>query len=618
MKFNTIVILFLVFSVIIIAFGIWKLSKVDNKQANTDVTPKCYGENCKIECGILNPATVVPCQKNADGTSKCSKCKCDSSGRLSGCMECRDTDPNDTNTLIRNGTIKLKNLCTDPFFWDEKDETCKLKKGSYCLPVRPTDITCNQYTGNKVLTLDDKTNTYKWSCLCKDDTKFSGATCSDINICGLEGSSQNPSNNLLRGLLKAGTTNNYWNTDSDWDPLQPGNSNCSCLRPNEVADNNKLLCLPNSCDPGTINNDDPSGKSCICNQEQGLIDCYTISTSYDSGTPYYNGACKFPSCVPDPCGGRYGENGHYEQIKDIKGNVTGGKCVCNIDDGYHLVQDPNAYGGFSCKQLCVNNGPCGSRGQCKIQDLDKSFTQFTIRCAEMDDNGQCTSSIFHIMYIDNGGNIYYLNYYEDKKELILEKTQNPKSYFNFKLKKCKLLDDNQPDCSNPVTSPVDKGLNSSSSYYAMIGDKYLSFKPNYNDGKYNLLDGTDTNIEDSLFLFLSKEGNKRPLSSVTGSMFFASFSKYLSVNTTDNSITYDKIAKTQEYCDPCSNVWRQNPLDDKMLCDLQCVTKGDTFFTGKKNSSPYTDQEIKKICCSGKGSQYTSDYHSGIWFLKCD
>lgn len=612
MKFNTIIILFLLASFILVGIAIWKLSSVDKKKVNPEVPTNCYGEDCKYECGILDPKTILKCDTTPEGKKVCSKCKCDSSGKLSGCMECRYTNPNDPKTLIRINNKNIPNQCIDPFFWDEKDSSCKLKEGTYCLPSLgiTQDIDCNQYTGSKLLTLDEKTNTYKWSCYCKNDLKFSGPTCSNINVCGIEGSSNNPNNSVNRGLLKAGTTDNYWNKDSDWDPLNPKNGHCSCSF-NEVADNTNLLCLPDGCYPGIQNEGDKSGQSCICSKK-GLVDCYSISLSYNNGLAYYNGACKFPSCVPDPCGGSMDSNnsgikGKYVLVKDGDDNIISGKCQCN--PGYHLVPDPSSYSGFSCRELCIDNGPCGDRGQCKVQELDRSFTNFTIRCRDVDENNQCTSSLFHIIYNNpnDPNDSYYLNYYRDTRKIILEKTQNPDSYFSFNLKKCKVGNNNQPDCTDTVKEPVKSGLNSSSYYYILIGDKYLSLKQN-SEGLYNLLDENDTNKEDSLFLFINDQGNKRPLASVSGIMFFPSFQKYLSINPNDKSIIYDVSTKTQEYCDPCYDGWRQDPKDPNSQCLYKCGGKGYVYYG---NDKPYKQEEIDQLCCSGG----TQEIYHPSWYL---
>jgi hypothetical protein len=611
MKFNTIIILFLITSFILIGFAIWKISSVDKKKVNPDVPTNCYGEDCKYDCGILDPKTIRKCDTTPEGQKVCSKCKCDSSGKLSGCMECRYTNPNDPKTLMRINNKNVSNQCIDPFFWDENDSSCKLKEGTYCLPSLgiTQDIDCNQYTGSKLLTLDEKTNTYKWSCVCKNNLKFSGPTCSNINVCGMEGSPNNPNNLVNRGLLKSGTTDNYWNKDSEWDPLDPKNSHCSCSF-NEVADNTNLLCLPDDCYPGVPNEGDKSGQSCICTNK-GLVDCYSISLSYNNGLAYYNGACKFPSCVPDPCGGpmdsrNSGTKGKYVLVKDGD-DIIGGKCQCN--PGYHLVPDPSSYSGFSCRELCIDNGPCGNRGQCKIQELDRAFTNFTIRCRDVDENNQCISSLFHIIYNNpnNPNDSYYLNYYRDTRKLILEKTQNPDSYFSFYLKKCKVGNNNQPDCTDTVKEPVKTGLNSSSYYYILIGDKYLSLKQN-SEGLYNLLDENDVNKEDSLFLFINDQGNKRPLASVAGIMFFPSFQKYLSINPNDKSITYEVSTKTQEYCDPCYDGWRQDTKDPNMKCQESCENSGYQYSykefigtsdgPGRSGPQDYDDSSYK-ICCYG-------------------
>ena len=135
----------------------------------------------------------------------------------------------------------------------------------------------------------------------------------------------------------------------------------------------------------------------------------------------------------------------------------------------------------------------------------------------------------------------------------------------------------------------------------MIGDKYLSFNPSV-DGTYNLVDENDPKKEGSLFLFLSQEGNKRPLANATGTMFFPHFQKYLSINTKDRSITYDPVSKTQEYCDPCNDGWIQDPNDDTMRCQLNCFKSGERTRASNSDTQ-FTDEQIKSLCCSGKGDQ---------------
>jgi hypothetical protein len=623
MNFNTIVIIFIVLAILVIGFSIWKSTSVDDKKVNPDVPLQCFGSNCKYECGVTDPITIKRCKDTEDGRKICASCKCDSSGKLSGCMECREADPSDPKKSISLSNITLEDQCTDPFFWDAKNKICTLSKGFYCLPHTPEDIDCNEFTGRKLLALDTETNEYNWVCQCKDDKDFTGITCSNINICGLEGSSINPDNsNGGRGLIRKGTTDDYWiSGKSQWDPTISDNTSCVC-RPNEIADNTKKLCLPNNCSPGTLDLSDPSSLSCNCNNSSGqripgLIDCNMISQSYQSdGLSYYNGVCKRPSCVPDPCGGPDGKAGYYDYVKDSNGNVISGQCVCNT--GYHLVPDTSAYGGFVCKELCVNNGPCGNRGTCAVNDLNKVYTMFTISCKSQDDNGQCQSPDFFIIYQDGSTN-KYLNYYSSDNSLKIEDTHNPNSFFKFKLRMCNTKND-QNECIYTFDD-VKSGLNSGSYYYLMIGDKYLIFN---NNNTYNLVSDDNPEKEKSLFLFTSIDGNKKPKANVKGTIFLDKANRYLSLDKKTFKISYDYDIKTQEYCYNCNPGWRQDPKDISQQCIDRCQLPGYIFkrlhnpgWFGD-DIGPYTQDEIKNICCSGLASQDSDETESGIWYYgKC-
>jgi hypothetical protein len=598
---NLLVILFLLFSIFLIYRAVSTSAQIDKKQTNSDSPIKCYGDKCKFECGMTDPKTIKECDPK---NPICSSCKCDASGKLSGCMECKESDPNDPSKKIEISVIS-SDQCTDPFIWDDVNKTCILKPGHFCMPPHVSNIDCNPYTGRKLLTLDTNTNTYKWSCVCKDNTMFSGDTCTNINVCGMEGSIDNPDNeNTKRGFRRRNTTDQYWNKNSRWDPMAPNNGECKC-NTNEVADNQRLLCLRNGCFPGTI--DESDNQSCNCSNFAGtLVDCNLVSLTYDdNGLAYYNGSCARPSCVPDPCGGPYGKNGKYVKVTDENGKTIGGKCQCNEAEGYYLTPDPDSYTGYTCEKLCENNGPCGNRGKCHIHtDLTQSFSSFNIRCAN-NVGGVCQSPYnFYIIYKDAGIE-YYLNYLDDTKELKFEKTQRSPP-FNFKIKKCQ-----DTECKTPKIEQVQKGLISDNSYYMMIGMQYVSFK----NQKYDLV-GEDRK-EESLFKFHSMDGDKMPQSNASGNIYIVILNQYLSTNSSSGVpvIIYKQRNDKPVYCGDydnstgeyiCNAGYRQ---DSNLLCSDICYKPGEntplyrfpnTIYQ-KGGDGDEADYSLINSCCSKKG-----------------
>ena len=594
MKFgyNTLVIIMLVICVLIIAYAIWKSARTDNKQINSDVPTQCTGSNCKIECGVLSYLTIKECENTEDGQKICKNCKCDESGRLSGCMTCKESDPS-TPSLLYSVELSTEE-CKDPFQWNAETGTCDLKKGFFCLPQTMNTIDCNPYTGRQLLRFNPTNSVYEWTCVCKDTTKFSGKICDQINVCGMEGSVNNPDNyETGRGLINTNNHDDYWNKNSTWDPLAIDsdgnyiNSSCDC-RSNEFADNKNLLCLPNNCYPGSNSSVDPEFCDCNCKGCGGLVDCKSISASYDGNLTYYNSLCKIPSCVPDPCGGPDGLFGKYTVEKD-KDGIVSGKCICN--PGYDLIQDPSYYGGFRCAKLCADNSICGNRGTCVIKPLNK-FSNFTIICKDQNQStGECGGSgLFFIKYKLND-KIYYLNYDKDNKKLSLDRTQNPDSYFSFKIRSCDSKYTDQ-HCKYTIgDNKITSGLISGNYYYLMIGDKFLIFNNDINN--IDLADDSDNLKEKSLFLFTSLAGNKRPYPVIDGTILFDSIKKYLSVSTS-LSLFYESSIKSPEQCD-CNPGYGQDPNDPNQRCLRECSYKGRSFYSRNR----WNNDDIYKLCCNG-------------------
>lgn len=627
MSFNAIIIIFLVLCLIIISYSIWKTTRVDDKKINTDVPYNCVGTECKVECGVLSPFTIKECTNDENGNKICANCKCDESGHLSGCMKCQESDPD--NPQLRYALKAIgESQCIDPLKWDKDNEVCVLKKGFFCLPKHIEEIDCNPYTGRKLLNYDATNRTYGWLCDCKDDTKFSGSICNQINVCGLEGSDKNPDNSLGgRGLVNKNNNDDYWNNKSNWDPLATDqndnylNSSCVC-KSNEFANNTNLTCLPSDCYPGFSDPENPTQScNCKCDSCTGLIDCNKISTTFDPQTgPYYNGICKRPSCVPDPCGG-FDKNGvskgYYDYVLDEKGNPKSGICVCNTEQGYHLVKDPSYFGGYKCAKLCENNGPCGDRGDCVIRELDETFTNFTILCNDQDEySGQCIGSgLFLITYV-NGKTTYYLNYNSKNKSLTLDCAQSKDSYFSFKLKSC---DSKYTDgvCVNKVSDKVKNGLISESYYYMMIGDKYLIFN---NDLSFDLVDENDPNKDKSLFFFSTSIGNKQPTPVSSGTIFLDKINKYLSAtNKNPPSLLYKSKTTTQVSCDNCKTDrgWRQDINDPNQLCRESCSAPGITIKDDWGGIKPYCAYYLGSSCGISDKPSLPPDYDEDSYKTCC-
>jgi hypothetical protein len=341
MNTNIIILLLILIPILYILFTSYHTEK-STINSNDDTNIKT------IPCGVLSSLTIKKCDKK-DEKDICSSCQCSSDPNIiENCMTC--TEVNDQNKYI----VPLsKEDCKDPFVFDDNTKKCQLKNGKYCLPVKMNNINCNPYTSDKVLTLDE--NLYQWKCLCKNPYKFTGLDCSNIKICGMFGSSNNPNLNNNRALIQKGTRlkPDYWKKDSKWDPLT--DSECLCNE-GEFNEEKSQSCLPTTCGQGA--SADSTNKECIgCPKNH--ISCHRINTPD-------KGICIIPSCIPDPCGG------------EGKGNLSDSNdsdCIC--DPEYFDLPDPNSVIGHSCQNPCLDN-PCGERGTCYVWTKDNDNIVWTI------------------------------------------------------------------------------------------------------------------------------------------------------------------------------------------------------------------------------------------------
>ena len=531
---DTITIIVFVFLAVIISIILYySFTKTDNK-IDPNPSHKCVGDGCKkeIDCGVLSSTTIKTCDPK-DLNSICNTCICSGTTNLTGCMVC--TEVNDDHPYHVDIT---KDQCTDPFFWD--NGMCKLKDGHYCLPKVVNDIICPS-TGRKLLV--DTSIGYDWKCICKNDTQFTGPTCSDIKICGMLGANADTDNPTPynRGLVN--NKGVHWTSQSSWDPLTDGVCTCG---PNEIPDNVNHICLPNSCNPGSIGTTKED-----CNCPPTYINCNSIATVADSNPllpSYYSGVCKIPSCIPDPCGGQDGNAGHYD--------IATRQCICN--DGYHSFTDPSNVVGQSCQKVCENNGICGNgetmRGTCYYYDNNNQVKVFTIACGG-NTTGMCTKNE-SVIYFTNAKTSSYLNYKPDGDNLNLY-IGSTGGEFIFEIH-CDNTDPNNkcpPDGTNALSFQINV------QYYLKIGNKYV-----------DLVGGTfTTDKSKSLVRFLNKSDPgqmKAPL--INTQIFIVSTNSYLSVDNNGN-IIFPKNYSNSERCKDCINGWTQDSQD---LCNNQCVLDG--------------------------------------------
>lgn len=523
---ETITIIVLLFLSVIIAIITYYIIK-NRKDTKVDPNPshKCVGDQCpkEIDCGVLSPSTIKKCNPE-DVNNICNTCICSGTTNLTGCMVC--TEVNNDHPYHVDIT---KDQCTDPFFWD--NGMCKLKDGHYCLPKVINDITCPS-TGRKLLV---KTSIgYDWKCICKNDTQFTGPTCSDIKICGMLGESDNPTS-YGRGLFNKNNKNDYWTSNSTWDPLLDGQCQCG---PNEIVDNINHLCLPNGCYPGT------SGKEkeeCQCPAK--YISCNSIATVNDANPllpAYYSGVCAIPSCVPDPCGGQDGNAGYYD--------VTTGQCVCDTKNNYQLMTDPSNIVGQTCQKVCVDNGPCGDRGTCYYYDNNNKVKVFNIACSG-NTSGTCVKNESIIYYVGSDKKNKYLTYNLDGNKINLSVGPSG-GEFIFEI----YCDSSEPNNKCPKNGTNALSFQINVQYYLKIGNQYV-----------DLVAGMFVSDKSkSLVRFLNTSApNQKNVPIINTQIFIVNSNSYLSVDEND-TISFPKNYSNSERCQDCKNGWIQDSQD---LCE---------------------------------------------------
>ena len=306
----------------------------------------------------------------------------------------------------------------------------------------------------------------------------------------------------------------YWQSGpngSVWDPTKPyGNGKptyaCQC-GPEEVPDA-KGNCVPQKCPGGRQKCIDgagqaiqtcTSGQTCVyggttcsdsnptctslntrdsegncpsgttlsdteCECGKGFIDCRTIAYTQNqlTGSPYYNGACTVPSCIPDPCS----PNGKFDPITK--------NCVCNT--GYDIMLTPYSVVGQKCVNLCSDDyNPCGNstftdgtyRGDCYV---DKSLSQL-FNIIGINNADSSPSEYFFVRYMSNPSNNLYRYVVVDNSDNLVLSDEKPSTYSPqnglFKIK---------PYC-DPTTQPVNStcplivgSLTLNDSYFFMYKD----------------------------------------------------------------------------------------------------------------------------------------------------
>lgn len=552
MEITIVVIGFLIVIIGIITYLVF----IKRKGSKVDPTPshKCVGDECpkEIDCGVLSPSTIKKCNPQ-DVNSICNTCICSGTTNLTGCMVCTEVN----NDHPYHVDI-VKEQCTDPFFWD--NGMCKLKDGHYCLPKVVNDITCPS-TGRKLLIKTDVG--YDWKCICKNDTQFTGPTCSDIKICGMLGANADTDNptSYGRGVFNKNKNKDYWSSSSTWDPLVDGNCQCG---PNEIADNTNYLCLPNGCYPGTNGSDK---EDCKCPEK--YISCNSIATVNDPNPlfpSYYSGVCKIPSCVPDPCGGQDGNAGYYD--------ITRSQCVCNTADNYELISDPTNIVGQSCQKVCVNNGICADRGTCYYYDNSSGVKLFTIACSG-NISGVCTKNESVIYFQDSNKKNNYINYNITGNNINLSVGPTG-NVFIFEIY-CDTSDPNNK-CPPAGTNALSFQINVT--YYLKIGNQYV-----------DLIAGTfTTDKSKSLVRFLNtNQPNQKNAPNISTQIFIVNSNSYFSVDN-NNTIVFPKNYSNSERCKDCnsSNGWNQDSQD---LCNRRCI---------KKDATCVFDQD----CCDGMSCKF--------------
>jgi hypothetical protein len=282
-----------------------------------------------------------------------------------------------------------------PYFWQKDGKRVVIPESNagagWCLPPVDESIKCNPYTSDSILVqkIDDKGKiTYAWGCYCKqpsfmqhEDTPISNcsalvgcggfdlyvptstsATCTSNAMCTAPNSKCCNDDKCLKGTetfgaLSSGRCYTKWITGDT--QLNPKNGTCDC--PNNmyysstaIGDYVVKTCGVDPCEPGGTFN--PQTRLCEC--KTGYVSC---GLTESSNVVVTDARCATTNtlnrCIEDPCapGGK-------------TRNLVNGGCECDRTQNYVEKIDVNVPGGKFCKQLCVNNGSCGSRGTCAIEN----------------------------------------------------------------------------------------------------------------------------------------------------------------------------------------------------------------------------------------------------------
>jgi len=286
-------------------------------------------------------------------------------------------------------TFRLTETPT-PYFWQKGQTKLNLPESNkgkgWCLPPVTQSAQCNPYTSDSVLVqkIDNAGKiTYEWGCYCKlpslmqhEDTPTSN--CSALVGCGgydlYVPNLTSPScrtnadcpdadtrcctdEKCLRGSETFTGTNTSGKCYKRWvfgnTTQNPRDGTCDC--PSNLYYSNAKIgdyvvktCNADPCGP----NGTKDGASQFCTCKPGFVSCGLQS---GSGIKVTDARCATVTtrnrCLPDPCapGGTMRQGGG-----------------CNCDAGYAETSNPNVIGGKVCRKLCVNNGPCGTRGTCKV------------------------------------------------------------------------------------------------------------------------------------------------------------------------------------------------------------------------------------------------------------
>jgi len=452
-SFSSVVITILIYSVVLLVIGylVYRLTQSNSYiSTGTSATGQCNSPDCQgktQDCGITSSKTITQCSVDSDcqscyGNMSCQKVETDIylNGVTAGlCVD--PSDPNNPNLgwdndlkkcvyKCQQGTPDLYlNLsedqctgqyltweedggkckvscqnsdpglfldvqeyqCLAPLVYDSNKKQCYLPKSaqSYCLPTNIPSIQCNSYTGIKVLAKPTLTSPYNWTCLCRDNTKFTNhgtvtGDCTGIQICDMQGQTNQEMNSNLHippnsktFLARAGTegsnTPDYWDGEtSNWNPFTQGNCVCGY---NQIVNQQTKTCSPSLCSPCVQDPSDPN--KCVCDPDSGYLDCYsTLGEVIDPifGS-YVSGICAPGTSIPDPCAA-------YEGDIANKFDHNTSTCKCDTANGYTVYQTDQVPTGQKCANLCQISNPCGNRGDCYVITDDsrdqQSLWQFNI------------------------------------------------------------------------------------------------------------------------------------------------------------------------------------------------------------------------------------------------